>query len=192
MRLKTLAALISAMAILAAALTTAASARNLRFSSLTKRVTWTAFELRGGFGTVRCPITLEGSLRSATIAKTAGAEIGSITGASFGTCSSGHMTVLRETLPWRVRYASFAGTLPNITSINTNIVNMAFQIEEAAFGITCLMMSSPTNPVTLTYNLAAGAVRSVTLGGSSIPCGSFTGAVGGTSSTNSALTITLI
>ncbi len=178
--------------ILLAALTTTATARNLRSTTTTFRATWTSAEYTGGFGTMRCNLTLEGSLRSATITKTRGGEIGAVSAATIGTCPQGSATILKETLPWRVQYASFAGTLPAITSIGTTVIGLAFQIREPTFGITCLAISSTTNPATGSYNLSAGSVTSVTLGGT-VPtnCGASL-TLSGRSSTNSAQTITLI
>lgn len=174
-----------------AVVTTTASANHLSFSTQTLRATWTSFEFIGGFGSIKCSLTLEKSLHSRTITKTPELLIGAITRASIGPCSSGSATVLQASLPWHVRYASFAGTLPTISSVTTNIVGLGFQIREPTFGITCLLTSTASSPATLKYNLTSGSVTSVTLGGS-IPCGSFTGSFGGTSTTNSALTIRLI
>ncbi len=180
--------------VLLGALVGTASARNLRSSSTTFRATWTSAEFAGGFGTARCNLTLEGTLRSATITKTANGEIGSVTASTIGTCPQGSATILKETLPWRVQYASFTGTLPAISAIKTNVIGSAFQIREPTFGITCLAISSTTNPSTGTYNLntTTGRVESVTLGGT-VPtnCGA-SGTLSGRSSTNSAQTITLI
>lgn len=187
---KVLISLATAVAALAA-FASMASANHLSFSSQTLRATWTSFEFSGGFGTIRCNLTLEKSLHSRTINKTAGLLIGAITRASIGPCASGSFTVLTESLPWHVQYASFEGTLPTIVSVTTNIIGLALQLREPTFGITCLMRSEASHPARLIYNLRSGSVTSVTLGGS-IPCGSFTGTLGGSSATNSALTITLI
>lgn len=177
-----------------AACTTIASANNLSISTQASRATWTSFEFGGGFGTFRCNLTLEGSLHSATIAKVVGLLMGAITRASVGPCSSGSMTVLTATLPWHIQYAGFAGTLPTISSITTNTVNWAFQIQEPTFRATCLVRAEAAHPATGTYSLTSGSLTSVTLGGS-IPCSgaiNVTGTLGGRSTTNSAQTITLI
>ena len=174
-----------------AAYTTMASANHLSLSTQSLRATWTSFELIGGFGTIRCSLTLEKSLHSRTITKTPELLIGFITRASIGPCSSGSATVLQATLPWHVRYASFAGTLPTISSVTTRIIGLAYQFREPSFGVSCLLTSTATSPATLTYSLTSGSVTSVTLGGT-IPCGSFTATFGGRSTTNSALTIRLI
>lgn len=172
------------------ALVGVASANDLSVSSQSMRATWTRAEFIGGFGTVVCAFTVEGSMHTATTTKTAGALVGFVTRASVGPCPSGSATVLTATLPWHVQYASFTGTLPTIASVTEDIFG-AWSIREPTFGITCLVRPTASSPNTATFNLNAGSVTSVTLGGS-IPCGSFTGTVGGTSATNSALTITLI
>ena len=46
--------------------------------------------------------------------------------------------MLTATLPWHVRYTSFAGTLPNISRINTTVSGMNFNIREPTFGVECL------------------------------------------------------
>ena len=177
--------------VLLGALVSTASANHLSSSTQSFRATWTSSEFIGGFGTVHCSLTLEGSLHSRTINKTVGSLIGFVTRASVGPCPSGSATILQATLPWHVQYAGFEGTLPRISSIRTNVIGSAFQIREPSFGITCLSTSTASSPSTGTYTLTSGSVTSVTLGGS-IPCGSFTGSLGGRSSSNSAQTITLI
>lgn len=171
-----------------------ASANDLSVSSQSMRATWTRAEMMGGFGTVTCAFTVEGSMHTRTTTKTAGALLGFITRASVGPCAIGSATVLATTLPWHVQYSSFAGILPDITSIVANIIGAKWEIREPSFGSTCLLASSASSPNTATFSLASGSVTSATLGGT-IPCtGEINGnfRVGGRSSTDSALTVTLI
>jgi hypothetical protein len=122
--------------VLLGALVSSASAGRLSNSSTTLRATWARMDFTGGFGTVECEVTLEGSLHSRTIAKVARALIGNITAASVSSpCRRGGATILRETLPWHVTYNSFAGTLPNITNILTDVVGASFRIREPTFGV---------------------------------------------------------
>lgn len=168
MRVGKLAVCVFASTIALAALVGAASANRLSQSSGTWRATWASVEVSGGFGTTgHCSLTLEGSVHSRTITKTAGALIGYITRASAGPCGAGAATVLTATLPWHIRYASFSGTLPNISSTSTTIIGFAFQFTETIFdGLKCLLTSSPTEPLWNTYNReAGGAFTSVGLGG---------------------------
>ncbi len=185
--------------LLLAALVSSASANRLSDSTTTLRATWTTAEFSGGFGTIRCALTVEGSLHSRTFTKTAGALVGYVTSASVGACSQGSATILAATLPWHARYASFTGTLPSITSTTANIVGVAFDIREPVFGISCLALSTAAEPATGVLNReAGGAYTSVTLGGTlETSCG-IRGTLRGTSSAPTVLgattkvTLTLI
>jgi hypothetical protein len=148
-----------------AALTSTATAGRLSSSSQTLRAGFSRLNFAGGFGTMECPLTIEGSLHTRTIAKVAGSLIGFITRAVLGTCTRGSATILTASLPWHVRYASFSGTLPNITQLSTNLTGAQFQIREPAFGITCLASGGTTTGV---YNReAGGALTTAVIGGSS-------------------------
>ena len=94
----------------------AVSAR-LSISSSTFRQTYRSLEFEHALGTVRCPVTLEGSFASRTINKVAASTIGSITRAAFNeaSCAGGRAGALPEGLPWSMTYSGFTGTLPNIT-----------------------------------------------------------------------------
>jgi hypothetical protein len=188
-------------AVVLGALAGATSAGRLSLSSQTIRTTFPNAEyINGGFGTVRCPLTLEGSLHSRTVMKTVNTLIGYITRASHAAaCTQGGATVLLETLPWHLRYRSFTGTLPNIASVGINIIEYTVTIREPVFGIICSVRSSAMEPATLTFTReGAGALTSAALGGT-LPgsCGlNFT--LGGTSNTltvlntTTAITVTLI
>jgi len=159
----------------------AASAGRLSSSSTTIRATWARYDYTGGFGTVECEVTLEGSMHARTMTKTAGALSGFITAASVSSpCRRGSSTILSETLPWHVTYKGFSGTLPNITSVVTDITGGGFRIREPTFGIGCLTRTTAERPSTGTFNLGAGGiVTSITVSGT-IPCGEFTGRLSGT------------
>ncbi|MFL5817572.1 MAG: hypothetical protein ACJ76L_08220 [Conexibacter sp.] len=151
-RCKLLLAMLGASALLCAASGTA-SARNFSASSQTFSVTWARFEITGAFGTYSCPVTIEGSFHTRTIAKNVGGLIGYVTRASVGLCSTGlfETRVLTETLPWHVRYRSFTGLLPNIGSISTSIIGFALQVKETPFAIRCLGASSAAEPLILNF-----------------------------------------
>ncbi len=199
MKLCKLLCAITGATILLAVLVSSASANRLSQSSSTLRATWTSAEFSGGFGSARCSVTMEASVHSRTVTKTAGALIGYVTRASIGPCSSGSATILSAALPWHVRYASFTGTLPNISSTTFTVVGLAFQIKEPTFGITCLATSTTTEPATGTFNReSGGALSSSTLGGTiETSCG-IRGTLGGTSGTpvvlgaTTRVTVTLI
>jgi hypothetical protein len=164
--------------VLLSALVSTASARTLSTSSQTLRSTFRRVRFELPFGDTICEVTLEGSLHSRTIAKSGGSLIGYITRADLGPCSSGAATILRETLPWHVRYKSFAGTLPNITSMRIDVINSSFRVREP-FGVTCLARSTATEPAIGTFNREiGGALTSSEIGGSirtGSECGSFPG-----------------
>ncbi len=71
-----------------------------------------------------CPVTLAGSFTSRTIAKVAGARIGSLTTAAVAEAScTGEGRVAFETreFPTEITYESFAGTLPEITELRERV-----------------------------------------------------------------------
>jgi hypothetical protein len=189
--------------VLLGALVGSASARTFSISNQTLRATWTAMEfINSGAGvTIRCPVTLEGSLHSRTIAKVAGSLIGYITTARVAesSCSGGRARVRNETLPWHVRYLAFSGPLPNITDIVVNVINPGFDVTARFFGfeVTC---SYRTGSVKGTFTReAAGALREARVEGRGLepdqgfPCSE--GELAGTSSTvtvlNSATRLTV-
>ncbi len=200
---------IAGATVLLAALVSAASANHISSSSRTIRATWRTMEFIPPVGeTVRCPVTLEGSLHSSTIAKVVGALIGYITRASIisSGCAGGHATILTSTLPWHVRYRGFAGTLPNITRIETGVIGSSFLVE-GTFGIECLYVSSASEPTIGNYvvNSSTHAITGAEVSGeinSTTGCGIFgehiRGKLAGTSATISQLgstagiTVTLI
>jgi hypothetical protein len=64
--------------------------------------------------TVRCPITLEGSLHSSTNKKVFRELVGVITRTALQpeACTGGTVSIQNETLPWHTTYAGFEGSLP--------------------------------------------------------------------------------
>ncbi|HEX7291356.1 MAG TPA: hypothetical protein VF250_09540 [Conexibacter sp.] len=165
------------MLLAVAAESTASEAFSVNSQSF--RVTWSALTFEGAFGAIRCPVTVEGSFHSRTLDAAAGALLGYVTRAVSGTCASGTMTVLSETLPWHVQYASFSGTLPNITAWNLTAIGASIRVREPF--VTCLGTSTVERPLTLgvTREVAGGNLTTVAAGGS-IPtsCG-FNGTVSG-------------
>jgi len=126
------------------AATNAADARNLRTSEKNFELIWdevfpgkTAFRFTPeSGGSVTCTLALSGSFTESTIAKAAG-QIGTISSANVGLCKEGAQSVLRETLPWKLRYAGFSGTLPTITALRVSVVGATFRLR-APNGLECL------------------------------------------------------
>jgi hypothetical protein len=124
-----------------------AFARNFSTSSQTLRATFREVRVTGAFGNIVCQVTIEGSLHTRTIAKVVGSLVGYITAASLGPCSAGQATILRETLPWHLRYANFVGNLPNITQFILGIIRFSIRVREPL--LTCLLESRPTETLAL-------------------------------------------
>jgi hypothetical protein len=163
---KLLLASVSATMLLGAFVSTA-PARNLEVSNQRLRAIFRAVEFHLPSSTTRCELTLEGSLHSRNMAKTAGSLIGYITRADLGPCAAGSATIQQGTLPWHVRYSGFSGTLPAISSIITHVIFVGFRVSEPG-GIACLSLSSVTEPVIGNYhrNTATKEITSAEIRGS--------------------------
>jgi hypothetical protein len=199
--MKLLLAALTATALFAVAVS--ASANRFEISNFERgfRVVFSSLELSSTAGSeiVRCPVTIEGTWHQRTLLKTSGRLIGFITRAAIGVteppCSGGVARVLSESLPWHVRYESFTGTLPNITSLKTQIIGAAFQTRvTGGLGITCLALSSAAHPISTIIDLppmpgpnGLFLAREVRVSASGIPltgeggiCGLATGRIAGT------------
>jgi hypothetical protein len=134
-----------------------ASANRISLSNKNFRDVWTSIELTSETGTIRCPMTIEGSFHSAMIAKVA-ALVGHITRATTpsGTCTNGSKTINQEALPWHMHYTDYAGTLPAIWDIGFDIVGMKFT--KTSGGLTCTSITTTANPARANANLGARGV----------------------------------
>lgn len=170
-RCKLLLATLGAMTLLCVAAGTA-SARSFSISNQTWRAIFYPFlpeearrepeqgeqiEITDESGTTiyRCRLTLEGSFHARSIAKVAETLIGYVNRAALGECEFLDTRVLRETLPWHVRYRSFSGALPNIVGFTTAIVGFAMSIREPSSRV-CLGRSTATEPFILRWEREAG------------------------------------
>jgi hypothetical protein len=122
--------------------------------------------LNGAFGDIRCEVAFEEFMHSRSMVKTTGGLVGYIETADLGPCELGTATILRETLPWHIRYGSYTGTLPNITSIRVNIVGFSIRAREPF--ATCLARSTATSPaiITMERNVATRTLGNAILSGS--------------------------
>jgi len=122
-----------------------ASAGRLSVSSQRFRVAWSRLEFQSEVATVRCPVTLEGSFHSATIAKIARLLIGAVTRVNIreASCQEGSASINNATLPWHVTYESFSGTLPNISAVNLLLSRFLFTVE--LIGVACTYGTSTDN-----------------------------------------------
>jgi len=129
-----------------------ASASADAFESTSQRIrgVFTAVEFHLPSATARCALTIEGTLHSRSVSKTA-RLLGYITRADLGACATGAATVLTSTLPWHVKYAGFSGVLPEISSIITRVIGASLRVKESG-GIECLVRSSEVEPVTTNFH----------------------------------------
>lgn len=141
----------------------AASARNLSVTEPAFRAVWSPMSIvqRPSGVIIRCPITLEGSFQSASFMKIRGRQVGQVTSATSATCTGGSLTILRETLPWRLNYRTFTGTLPNITTVVFELVGLSFQTN--VLGFPCLFRSTAENPVNQIARVEASAIAGLTI-----------------------------
>jgi hypothetical protein len=171
-----LAALIAACALSAAVGT--ANARRFALSEQRIRAAWetlTPFVFTSESRRVRCPITLEGSFHSRTLSKVSGQLVGYITSAVLKRpCQAGEVWLQNgterfpdgrtpSTLPWHVRYDSFAGTLPIIERIRIQVIGVGAlgRITETFITIGCLYLTEVMNPLYFDLNVEAGLVTGI-------------------------------
>jgi len=117
-------------------------------------MSWAGLEFRNNLGAppLVCPTTFSGRFESRTFAKVAGAQIGVVERVSInaserttGSCRGGEITILTESLPWKIDYHGFFGTLPSIRDVQVNIVNAAFRINMEGVA-TCLIRTEASEP----------------------------------------------
>jgi hypothetical protein len=152
-------ALVAALA-LSAAVTTVDARRielsNQRFLAIWEGLNKLTFENSAGTLHVACRATLEGSFHSRTLSKVSSQLIGYVTSAAITRpCEGGDAWFQNgteeigtegrpSTLPWHIRYDSFAGLLPNITSIRVQVVEMAYLVHNEV--LNCLYETTAAKP----------------------------------------------
>lgn len=138
-------AAIGAIALVAMAVSTA-SATHLNIDNWEAgfRIVWFDLKLEAGGREADCPVTLEGTWSTHTVAKVPGTRVGHVLEARVGSCIRGSATVLSGFLPWEVTYQSFSGTLPNITTVTLNIVGAFFRVNIE--GVECLASTEIRHP----------------------------------------------
>ena len=131
---------LTASLLMAIAISGTATAQTFSLNNMNFRVVWRTLEFKNetGLGTIRCPVTLEGSFHSQTISKVEKALIGQVSRGTVGSasCTSGPATIDQESLPWHITYNGFRGILPRINSIRLLLSGPRFQLREP-FGATC-------------------------------------------------------
>lgn len=159
-----------------------ASANNLSVTSRALRIVWASLEFSGGV-TVRCRVTIEGSLHENALAKVSGGLIGYITAATVGhPCTGGSVwayngternevlgsAILPSSFPWHLTYETFDGTLPSPAAVRILLALARFLARASFFGIPilCALRTGGGNGnATTTAVVAATRVTSVRASG---------------------------
>ena len=66
------------------------------------------------------------------------------------------MRMNTETLPWHVRYESFAGTLPSIASVRVQIVGLTLTFDPTGIFPNCRLRSEASHPFVGSFLIAGG------------------------------------
>jgi hypothetical protein len=154
---------VAGAAMLLGALVSSVSARNLELSSQTNFTLWRSLRFTA-FAPVECEVRLNGSLHARTFAKTANSLIGYITEAWVLRCTTGSFVIHTGSLPWHLRYTSFTGVLPNITSQGVRLTGAEYTITDNAFGYRCTVWAS-NSALTVTYTVSSGTITRIEIGG---------------------------
>jgi hypothetical protein len=155
-------------ALVLAGVVSAASAQRLEVSNQGIRVVWEGenilvFSAEGLLTEVRCAVIAEGTLHSRIFSKVSGELIGFITRARVAhPCERNELWLLTgaeglgeaNTLPWHIRYDSFAGTLPNITEVRVQLIGVGFLVR--VLEVSCLYRSSEVNPLYARFTVVPG------------------------------------
>jgi hypothetical protein len=167
-------AAVGAAALLASAIGTA-SARNISTIEQNIRATWSSFEFNASeAAVVRCPLTLEGSFHTRTIAKVAEELIGAVTKSFFGfaACTGGTLsafngveryngTTTPNALRWHETYKGFSGVLPIVTVWRWQLRRFRFGFRDAA-GFCTGQLGSETDGISFGLNRErSGAITSL-------------------------------
>ena len=168
-RSKLVLAVLAATALFALAVGNA-SARTFSTSERNFELIWnsaltgkTKLEFRSGAGTISCNVTLLGRFNASSIAKEREIAQGRISHGELESCGGGGATIRTETMPWELRYVSFAGRLPSeITGITTNLIRASFRVEPTGSGLACEPVTEATHPgVGIIESFSAGAVENI-------------------------------
>lgn len=147
-----------------------------------------ALTFSGGGFEIICAVSRTLTLNR-TIAKVVGASVGSVYDVRLGACRGGEVRVLApETRrPWPITYVSFAGTLPNISSIRLELRGTGFLVRAFFGAAQCLFGGEPrtgeaqgttvggTTVTSIRADQTIGLRRVVRLGGIACPTEGFFG-----------------
>jgi len=94
---------------------------------------------------IQCKLTLLGRFNSNTIVKSPGINEATINHSVLNECEGGSATLRSETLPWNIRYRSFAGTLPRITRLTLGVLGARYRLREPN-GFECEYSTEASHP----------------------------------------------
>ena len=94
---------------------------------------------------VECNVTLLGGFSANTIAKNTGINQGTVRHGELEGCVGGTATIRTETMPWNLRYRSFANTLPRIRSINIGLTSAKLLVT-GSNGLICEPQTEANHP----------------------------------------------
>jgi hypothetical protein len=159
-------ALLGALAaVLSILIVDSASGSRFSINGRTFRTVFAPLNISPNFWPVSCEMTLDSSFHSSTIVKTRGALLGWVNAARIRRPCEGNgnawflngseqqdLNVIASTLPWHIRFDSFTGTLPTITSVRLQIIGIAILVRVV---FDCLYQSTVERPAYLIFDLDA-------------------------------------
>ena len=117
-------------------------------------------------GSTICTVSLT-LTSSTTLRKTTGVTQAQVTAGSITACSSPIGVNSGAVLtPINIQYASFSGTLPNITGIGVTAPNAGFRLDAFSGAVRCLYGGNMTG---ITFNITGGRVTGVTFASNRLP-----------------------
>jgi hypothetical protein len=135
LRIRLLATAVAVVLALCAVAAAASEYYGVRPAGEVTATTLGALTFSGGGVTVRCNVTLRGSLDDGRLDAIVGTPIGAMTGASIAGCTSGAITAVLG-LPWSIGYQGFTGTLPLVTGFRLSLDRVALLFN--VLGFECL------------------------------------------------------
>ena len=112
-----------------------------------------------GGATIRCPVTLNGSLLAGPITIAAGERIGSITEVRIGTCEGGSVrrVLVESGSAWPIQINSVPSGLPNsVSSVQILVVNSKFDLSTFGGFVECLYEGSAPASLAVSTTRTAG------------------------------------
>ncbi len=139
-----------------------ASAGGLGTSSRSLYITWDEpgpsgqLTIEASGMNIGCDVRLLGEFHSTVMIKAWERLSGLIRHVEISECGGGIISILNESLPWHVKYESFTGSLPGISSVRFLLNRVAFLIQ-TPFG-QCLGIAEAGDPFGAEADLSSGNV----------------------------------